>query len=126
MTYCKKIYAIQHNATKRIYIGSSGDVDGRYRSHIYALRKGKHPVEDMQDDFNRYGEDYSVFLLGEIHSRADKRTEYEWMVRYRSHIRGYGYNYKDRAAVRRYIPDKTPYKDGLPQVKNQNNQKLET
>lgn len=120
MTYCKQIYAIQHNVTRRMYIGSSMDVDGRYRAHIYALRKGKHPVEDMQTDYDHHGEDYSVFLLGTISSRTEKRAEYEWMARYRSHVRGYGYNYRDRAAVRRYIPDKTPYKDGLPNQKEGN------
>jgi hypothetical protein len=54
-------------------------------------------VEDMQADFNAYGEDYTVSIIEEIdYSTRDK--EYEWMCFYNSNIRGFGYNYKDWVA----------------------------
>ena len=73
----RKVYAIQHNTTKRIYIGSSVDVEARYMNHMYQLRAGKHIVEDMQDDFINYGEDYSLFILYEITEHKDRFKEYE-------------------------------------------------
>ena len=44
MKFPRAIYAIQHNATKRIYIGSSSDVELRYWGHMYPLhvRQGQY------------------------------------------------------------------------------------
>lgn len=57
------IYAIQHNVTKRIYVGSSANVENRYWNHMNNLRNHKHNIEDMQSDYDNYGEDYSLYLL---------------------------------------------------------------
>lgn len=98
----RKVYLIRHNVTNRVYIGSSANVDKRLSSHIYNLRNHKHIVEDMQDDFDKYGEDYTFTILEEITEYKDKYKEYEWMQKYQSHIRGTGYNYKDHAFIRKY------------------------
>lgn len=97
MNRVKTIYAIQHNVTKRIYIGSTQNVRKRYFQHISKLRNGKHSVEDMQKDFDQYGEDYALFILEEINGCGNRAKEYEWMRKYRSDVRGIGYNYKDQA-----------------------------
>ena len=39
------------------------------------LRNGKHSVEDMQDDFIKYGEDYSFFILDEIQENIKIKYE---------------------------------------------------
>ena len=114
MDFPRKVYAIQHNITKRIYIGSSKDVTVRYWTHIYSLRNGTHTVEDMIEDFARYGENFSLFILDEIKDMGERHKEYDWMEKYQSHIRGLGYNYKDisfRPARGRKIP---PIKEGVP------------
>lgn len=110
----RKVYAIQHNVTKKIYIGSSHDTDARYKSHIWALRAGKHSVDDMQDDYDEYGEDYSVFILDEITEFAQRGREYEWMRKYNSVDRKYGYNYKDKERIISHGINLVPYKAGLP------------
>ena len=110
----RKVYAIQHNVTKKIYIGSSYDVEQRYKSHIWALRGGKHTVEDMQDDYDEYGEDYSVFILDEITNYDQRCAEYEWMRKYNSIDRRYGYNYKDNERVISHGINIVPYKTGKP------------
>lgn len=115
MRFPRKVYAIQHNVTKKIYIGSSNDVETRYKSHIWALRGNKHNVPDMQEDYNKYGEDYSVFILGEMSSYAEKGLEYEWMRKYNTITRGVGYNYKDQERVISHSVNYVPYKDGLPE-----------
>lgn len=62
------------------------------------LHLGKHPIEDMQKDFDEYGEDYSFLVLDDILEYADKNKEYEWMRKFNSFTRGIGYNYKDHYA----------------------------
>lgn len=119
MKFPRTIYAIQHNVTKRIYVGSSCCVENRYRSHISALRSGKHPVEDMQQDFIDYGEDFSLFVLEEIDEWEGRIKEKEWMEYYHSHIRGKGYNYKDNYFRRNEIRINVPLKTGKPEVASQ-------
>ncbi len=97
MSFTRKVYVIRHNITNRIYVGSSGNVDRRFRAHISALRRGEHKVEDMQADFDKYGEDYTFTIVDVIDRYEDRVKEYEWMKKYQSHIRGIGYNYKDSA-----------------------------
>lgn len=110
----RHVYAIQHNVTKRMYIGSSGNVESRYKDHIHMLRKGEHSVEDMQEDFDLHGEDYSLFILEKI-TEYDKRShEYDWMRKYKTHIRGIGYNYKDRVFTSKKVRMEIPLKEGLP------------
>ena len=92
----RKVYAIQHNVTKKIYIGSSYDPKKRYSAHISNLKNGKHPVEDMQKDFDEYGEDFSFSIIDEITKYDERNREYEWMQKHQSNIRGIGYNYKDK------------------------------
>jgi group I intron endonuclease len=94
--YPRKVYAIRHNVTNRVYIGSSCHIDKRFAEHISALRAHRHPVEDMQADFDRYGDDFSLTILDHIGTEADKNKEYEWMKKNQSYIRGIGYNYNDR------------------------------
>lgn len=95
MEFPRKVYAIKHNKTGRIYIGSSSNLDRRIKHHMAALRRHAHTVEDMQADYDKYGEDYTLSILEEIFEYKDRKKEYEWMGKYQSNIRGIGYNYKD-------------------------------
>lgn len=96
MKFPRKVYAIRHNKTDRVYIGSSSQVDKRLKNHLTALRANKHSVEDMQSDFNNFGEDYTFTILDTISNFQEREKEYEWMRKYQSHKRGLGYNYKDQ------------------------------
>lgn len=106
------IYAIQHNATKRIYIGSTKQtILDRYKGHITSLREGKHANQLMQSEYDEKGEDYTVFELesGEDsivdHPYYDNKLisfkavrEYSWMDKYDTINSEYGYNCDDRSA----------------------------
>lgn len=96
MKFPRKVYVIRHNKTDRIYVGSSSQVDLRIRSHLENLRRGRHPVEDMQSDYDSYGDDYTISVVDEIEQYHEREKEYQWMKRYRSFERGIGYNYKDQ------------------------------
>lgn len=95
MKYPRKVYAIRHNTTNKVYIGSSCNVDRRFLQHLSALRSHKHPVWDMQKDFNEHGEDYTVTILDTIKDASESEKEYEWMEKYQSFVRDIGYNYQD-------------------------------
>jgi group I intron endonuclease len=89
-----------------MYIGSSYNVTKRYQTHMSSLNTGNHPVEDMQRDFDEYGEDFTLFILDEINTMDEKDKEYDWMHKYNSIERGVGYNYKDHT-TRRKEPNRT-------------------
>lgn len=109
MDFPRTVYLIRHNKTKRIYIGSSKRPEQRIKTHMSALRSGRHSVEDMQSDFDKYGDDYTVELLEVITKFADRSHEYDWMKKYNSHIRGVGYNYKDKFAQEKKRNPKAEY-----------------
>lgn len=99
--YRRTIYSIKHNATGREYIGCTANFDKRIKAHMSSLRGGRHPVEDMQADFDKYGNDYTVCVLEEITAYCERAREYELIKEHESYVRGKGYNYKDWIAKRR-------------------------
>ena len=113
MDFPRTVYAIRHNKTNRVYIGSSKHPEVRIKSHMTALRGGFHIVEDMQSDFDLYGEDYTISFLEVITKYEDRFHEYDWMKLFNSHIRGTGYNYKDRYLQERKIDPKVEYRKSI-------------
>ena len=95
------VYAIGNTKTKRIYIGRSGTVKGsRPESHFKALRGGRHTIEDLQKDYDRYGEEsFFVKYLGDYDGGELCRMEIFMMKILRTQDRRYGYNYKDRSGT---------------------------
>ena len=99
--YHRTIYSIKHNVTGREYIGCTENFDKRIKAHLSALRNGRHNVEDMQTDFDNYGNDYTICVLEEITSYSKRSREYELMDEHESYVRGKGYNYKDTVFKRK-------------------------
>ena len=97
MDYPRKIYLIRHDNTGRIYIGSSSNPERRYANHMYRLKEGSHPVEDMQKDFDKYGSNFTFTIIDDIQDESQASKEFQWMKQFKSFIRGVGYNYKDNA-----------------------------
>lgn len=96
MRYPRKVYAIRHNKTNRVYIGSSANPDVRFVAHINALRANRHKVDEMQKDYNWFGEDYSFTILDTIENIGENGKEYKWQEEMRSNTVECGYNYKDK------------------------------
>jgi group I intron endonuclease len=94
--YIEQIYMIRHNITGRMYIGRSSHLKNRIYSHFNRLRAGKHWVEDMQKDFDEYGDDFTVSVLTDSTVEGySHNTEKEMMDKFQSTLRGVGYNYND-------------------------------
>lgn len=125
MTY---IYAIQHNVTKKIYIGKTKDVYKRFYQHIWKLKSGKHSSKEMLHDFQKYGNDFSVFILETIENgkqrvkvdgyerTLEKIKEIEYMQKYNTLEKGY--NVQDSVSKKMVCSelDPFPFKDGVPEV----------
>lgn len=103
----RQVYLIRHNKTNRVYVGSSYDANNRYKAHIWNLKNKAHPVEDMQKDFDDFGDDFSFEIIDTIFEFDDRKKEYDWMRKYNSFERGIGYNYKDK----KFFPTKKENRD---------------
>ena len=91
----RQVYALVYEPTGKMYIGSSANVVKRFRVHISQLRHGKHPVVDLQADFDRHGEHLKLIILDRIDVFADRDKEYRWMEQLQTFDRQRGYNYQD-------------------------------
>ena len=96
----KIVYAIKHNKTGRIYVGSSERASWRVKDHLNKLRRGSHENELMQQDFDKHGEDYSFYQLDVIPCQQKSNREYFWMMALGTFYEDKGYNYKDPMSKR--------------------------
>ena len=87
------IYAIEHKATGRAYIGSAKDFDSRWRVHRCLLRQGKHHSPHLQAAWNKYSENAFIFKKLLVCS-ADNLIDYEQRLidGYRCADRRHGFN----------------------------------
>ena len=119
--YPRSIYQITHIPTGRIYVGSSHTPEARLKAHMSALKNGRHPVEDMQADFDELGEDYDFAIIGQIKDESEVHKEYDCMLERNSNIRGRGYNYKDKKC-----PRKSQEEQLLETIRNSDNPTMAT
>lgn len=57
------IYKITNKINNRVYIGKSSDIECRWQEHQSALNKQIHHNEELQKDWNYYGEDNFKFEI---------------------------------------------------------------
>lgn len=55
------IYKIYCKETNKYYIGQSVNVESRLKAHLNELKNNKHINQELQSDFNSYGEDSFIF-----------------------------------------------------------------
>ena len=66
------IYTITNKVTGKLYIGESLDIYRRWHDeHIPQLRKNRHYNKELQDDFNKYGEENFSFEILQRYSGND-------------------------------------------------------
>lgn len=89
----KTVYAIQHNTTKRIYVGISKNPEMRIKKHLYALIQGTHTNKELQKDYDRFGAEYSFYILEEdIEDEKALLRERQWINTLRTNEIYRGYN----------------------------------
>lgn len=96
MKYPRTIYCITNISNKKRYVGSTSNYKSRISSHFSKLKKGIHPVSQMQSDYFKYGkESFEVEELGIISNQEEDEKEFYWMKTFNSQDEATGYNYKD-------------------------------
>lgn len=91
------IYAIRCIKNGRLYIGRTIDIQKRIAVHFQELKSGKHTNKLMVEDFKNYGRDnFEVYLLETDIPYEKRGKEYEYMRKYNSYDKKYGYNYGDK------------------------------
>jgi predicted GIY-YIG superfamily endonuclease len=91
------IYRILNTKNSKSYIGSSVNIESRWKQHINSLKAGKHRNQYLQRSFNEHGIEIFSFSVVEITSKKEllEREKY-WMDFYKSCDNKLGYNlYKD-------------------------------
>lgn len=57
MSECKMgIYTITNNITNKLYVGSSVNINKRWKTHVSQLRNNNHPNVYLQNSWKKYGE----------------------------------------------------------------------
>lgn len=88
------IYQIKNIINNKIYIGSSKDINNRWKSHIGLLNNNKHHSWKLQSDWNVFKEDNFKFEIIEIINNSDSLLEIEqqWLDRIKCYKNDIGYN----------------------------------
>jgi len=59
------IYTITNCSNSKVYVGSSNNIDRRWKQHIYALKKNTHYNHHLQCSWNKYGSEAFKFEIVE-------------------------------------------------------------
>jgi group I intron endonuclease len=72
----KAIYQILNKKNNKFYIGSSNNIENRFRSHKYKLRKNIHHSPILQKSYNKYGKNNFEFRILEETDNLLEREQY--------------------------------------------------
>jgi len=71
------IYIIFNTENKKYYLGSTTNIETRFKMHLWKLKKGVHHSLHLQNAWNKYGESSFVFkvLYESMDVRLDEQNE---------------------------------------------------
>jgi len=105
------IYAFRNKETGKIYVGrTSRPLKFRFQEHMKLLEEGKHTSFGMQEDYERYGDCFEIYVLEVVKNPTRNQQEYEWMRLLETYDDRFGYNSQDmgvkkmRRAAGLYVP----------------------
>jgi group I intron endonuclease len=76
------IYKIENKITGRTYIGRSIDIIKRWSWHKSVLKSGKHNVIELQEDYNKHGNDIYIYkIIEECDFYKLREREQYWLDR---------------------------------------------
>jgi group I intron endonuclease len=87
------IYCIENKVNGKLYVGSSLDIEKRFRKHLADLKECKHHSRHLQRAWNEYTPVTFDFVILELSTREDllQREQY-WLTLLQSADSKFGYN----------------------------------
>lgn len=83
------IYAIWNISKNKFYIGSSKNVKQRAMNHKTKLNKNKHPIKELQQDYNN-NDSFVILLITEVKNHSNLRYyENVTIKQFQADTRGY-------------------------------------
>lgn len=87
------IYAIKNKVNGKMYIGSSNNIERRFKRHKTELNTGKHSNSHLSLAFKKFGRDSFDFLILEICTQDELiNKEIEYISKYNTLDSNLGYN----------------------------------
>jgi len=85
------IYKITYIKNKKCYVGSSTNIENRWKNHINNLKKGNHPSKGLQNVYNKHGLNSLKFEVIEEVQCKDNLIEREqyWINTLNSYYKGF-------------------------------------
>lgn len=94
------IYCIRNTIDNKVYVGSSCDIENRWKNHIWLLKNGFHHSSHLQNAWNKYDSNsFSFEILEELSDNKEvliSREQY-WIDKFASYNPENGYNIMQRA-----------------------------
>ena len=93
------VYKIRNRENNLIYVGSSTNIEYRWRGHKALLRHNKHHNSHLQNAWNKYGEDAFEFLVIEevLDEKFILNREDFWLIKTNCCNKEFGYNISEKA-----------------------------
>jgi len=87
------VYKILNKINNKVYIGSSYNVNKRFKDHIRNLRSNNHINKHLQSSYNKYGEkSFEFIIIVKVSKSILRKAEQIYINKYQSDNPKYGYN----------------------------------
>lgn len=73
------IYSIINTLNNKIYIGSSYNINNRYKHHINNLKRGNHHCKHLQNAYNKYGNIFQLNYIEICSKEKLMKREQHWI-----------------------------------------------
>ena len=112
------VYQIINMKNNKMYVGSSKNIENRWKKHIYDLNNKTHHNKHLQNAWNKYSEENFEFEVIEYVSNETRLIEREqyWMDELNSYNKDIGYNIEDKAS----IPASNKFSTKILSIQNRN------
>lgn len=97
------IYQLKSKSTGKVYVGLTGDLKTRKRSHLNYLKKHKHYNKYLQRNYNKYGKEDLVFSVLECcEEKFLEEREIFWIKELDACNKEKGFNFSEGGNLKNY------------------------
>lgn len=100
------VYTITNKANGKIYVGSSSNIEKRWKTHLNSLQKGMHHNCKLQNDYVKYSENYFELNILEETTNNLKTKEDQYIAKLNSKETGYNIADANFGDTLTYHPDR--------------------